>query len=95
MSGQKILDGLQDAAAGNIPRERTVQVPKRSLTPESQLDLIVRARTAIGIFLNQDKRFTVNVGGNPIALEKMVTEVSQTLHDLDAARDGLVVAIET
>jgi hypothetical protein len=41
---------------------------------EAAADEIERLRKALGIFLGYDERFRVAVGGNPIAVEKMMEE---------------------
>lgn len=41
------------------------------------------ARKAVGILLNEDSRYVVNVGGNPLAVDAMVAQVSATMRLLD------------
>lgn len=43
---------------------------------------LCRAIAVIGIFCGYDERFQVAVGGNPIAIDKMMADVHQLLREL-------------
>jgi len=47
--------------------------------------LLKDARQVVGILLNEDARYHVSVGGNPIAVDRMVGWASDLLIRLDAA----------
>jgi hypothetical protein len=48
---------------------------------------IDRLRDALAIFLGHDERFQIAVGGNPIAVEKMMESARAVLGRVGAPRD--------
>ena len=60
---------------------------RRELEGENERlrSLLQSSRDALEIFLSEDDRFHVGVGGNPIAIEKMLMTTRETLESLRTA----------
>lgn len=76
-------DGFQPYSYPHMCRDDHIQIGHKD--SEHEMCPLCRTIAFLRILLGEDERFQVAIGGNPLAVDRMLDEARRTLSDVEVA----------